>query len=105
MEESLSTAKVFVASLDQRKTQRISCSRPITLQTSDGREVLATCTDINSTGLGLDTGNVLRVGQRLELLLDTQDRVPLLVIYRMGNHYGLSALGSGEWLMELLPLQ
>lgn len=90
---------------DQRRIQRIPCSRPVKLLTSDDREVEALCTDLNSSGLGVDTSYVLSVGQRVELHIGEQSRVPLLVIYRMGNHYGLSALGGGENLLSLLPVQ
>lgn len=91
---------------DNRRTaERLPCRRSVRLETSDRRELSAICTDLNSGGIGIDTDRPLAVGQRLELLLDAQTRVPLLVIYRMGNHYGLSALGSGERLLELLPVQ
>jgi len=89
---------------NRRCNERIPCRRSVCLETSDRREIFATCTDLNSTGIGLDSDRILSVGQRLELLLDSQTRVPLLVIYRMGNHYGMSALSSGEKLMELLPV-
>lgn len=90
---------------EQRRIQRIPCSRPVKLLTSDDREVEALCTDLNSSGLGLDTRQILAVGQRVELLVGEQTRVPLLVIYRMGNHYGLSAITGGEKLLSLLPVQ
>ena len=90
---------------NRRSAERIPCHRSVRLETSDGRELQVICTDLNSGGIGIDTERLLRVGQRLELLLDGQTRVPLLVIYRMGNHYGLSALGLGERLVELLPVQ
>jgi hypothetical protein len=105
MEDSISRREISpAATLDQRRRQRIPCTRPVTLVTSDDRYINALCTDLNSTGIGLDSDRILSVGQRLELLLDSQTRVPLLVIYRMGNHYGMSALSSGEKLMELLPV-
>jgi hypothetical protein len=90
---------------DRRGTERIPCRRSIRLETSDRRELFAVCTDLNNGGIGIDSERVLRVGQRLELVLESQTRVALLVIYRMGDHYGLSALGPGERLMELLPVQ
>ena len=91
--------------VDQRRIQRVPCSRPVKLLTSDDREVEAVCTDLNSTGLGIDSRQILTVGQRVELQVGNDSRVPLLVIYRMGNHYGLSALGAGERLLALLPVQ
>jgi hypothetical protein len=48
------------------------------------------------------------VGQRLQLQLEQngseQTHVPLMVIYRMGKHYGLSILASNHNLLELLPM-
>ena len=105
MREALVASRSAYKSDNRRAAERIPCRRSVCLETSDRRELSAICTDLNSGGIGIDTDRLLRVGQRLELLLDGQTRVPLLVIYRMGNHYGLSALGLEERLLELLPVQ
>ncbi len=93
----------------KRKTERVYCQRPVQLRTSDNREFTAACTDVNLSGIGIDSEKVLSVGQRLELLLPevegAQKRVPMLVIYRMNNHYGLSALAAAENVVQLLPVQ
>ncbi len=105
--EEYNAGKVEICpgSAERRATARIPCARPVLLRTVDNREISATCTDLNSTGVGVDTDRVLAVGQRVQLMLDKETSISLLVIYRMGNHYGLTALGSGERLMELLPVQ
>ena len=94
-----------VGTTELRNSERVYCQRPVRLLTSDRREFAALCTDVNQSGIGLDSKRVLAVGQRVELMLGAEERVPLLVIYRMGDHYGLSALGSYERLLELLPTQ
>lgn len=91
--------------LDQRRAERIYCQRMVRLKTSDHREFDGICTDVNRTGIGLDSDWILAVGQRVELLLARGQRVPMLVIYRMGKHYGLSALKKTEAVLELLPQQ
>lgn len=94
---------------EQRKTDRIPILRPVRLQTSDGMEFEALCTDVNLSGIGLDSDRLLRVGERLLLLIKSRDgvpgSVPMMVIYRMGKHYGLSALASLDDVLELLPVQ
>ena len=105
MREAFLASRIAFNPDNRRTSERIPCRRSVRLETSDLRELSALCTDLNSTGIGIDSERVLKVGQRLELLLDAQTRVPLLVIYRLDNHYGLSALSSGERLMELLPVQ
>jgi hypothetical protein len=93
---------------EMRKTDRIPVRREIHLCTSDHREFAAVCTDVNLSGIGIDSDRVLKVGQRLQLELTVKGgsevQVPLMVIYRMGKHYGLSTLGSNYDLLELLPI-
>ncbi len=93
---------------ESRKTDRISVRREVQLRTSDRRLLTVLCTDVNLSGIGIDTERVLKVGQRLEIELTLkngeQARVPLMVIYRMGKHYGLSTLTSAYDLLELLPI-
>ncbi|HET9698607.1 MAG TPA: PilZ domain-containing protein [Terriglobales bacterium] len=93
---------------DSRKTDRIAVRREVQLRTSDQRILTALCTDVNLSGIGIDTERVLKVGQRLEIELKLKNgdtaRVPLMVIYRMGKHYGLSTLTSAYDLLELLPI-
>jgi hypothetical protein len=92
-----------------RKTDRFPVMREVQLRTSDNQEFSALCTDVNLSGIGLDSERLLRVGQRIELLIKSKDGspgcVPMMVIYRMGKHYGLSALASLEEILELLPVQ
>jgi hypothetical protein len=95
----------LLGTIEQRNSERVYCQRPVQLRTSDRREFAGLCTDVNQSGIGLDSKRVLAVGQRLELMINAERRVPMLVIYRMGDHYGLSALGSYEMLLELLPRQ
>jgi PilZ domain len=94
---------------DLRRTDRIPVLRQVQFRTSDQAEFAALCTDVNLGGIGIDCEHVLRVGQRLELLINTKDgrasAVPMMVIYRMGKHYGVSALASLDEVLELLPLQ
>ena len=96
------------AQREARKTDRISVRREVQLRTSDKRLLTAFCTDVNLSGIGIDSDRVLKVGQRVEIELKLtngdQARVPLMVIYRMGKHYGLSTLSSAYDLLELLPL-
>jgi hypothetical protein len=96
-------AMPYSGTVDSRQTERIYCERLVQLRTSDKREFAATCTDVNRSGIGVECERVLAVGQRVELLLARDQRVPMLVMYRMGQHYGLSALGSFEAMLELLP--
>ena len=91
--------------IEKRITERIFCQRVVRLRTSDHRELTATCTDVNGSGIGVDSDHVFAVGQRVELLLSQDRRVPMLVVYRMGQHYGLSALGAHESVLELLTKQ
>ncbi len=90
--------------VEERRTDRIACLRQVRLETSDGWTFAATCTDINRTGIGMECDHVLKVGQRVEMILSDNHRVPMMIIYRMGHHYGLSALSSFEKVLELLPL-
>jgi PilZ domain len=94
-----------MGTIEQRRSERVYCQRSVQLRTSDQREFSGVCTDVNQSGIGIESKRVLAVGQRLELILAGQKRVPMLVIYRMADHYGLSALGSFEALLELLPKQ
>jgi PilZ domain len=91
--------------LQQRKTERVYCNRPVHLRTSDAREFTALCTDVNGSGIGVESERVLAVGQRIELMLSGEERVPMMVMYRMSQHYGLSALGSFEAVLDVLPKQ
>ncbi len=94
--------------LNARRTERIPVMRNVGLRTSDGREFTALCTDVNQSGIGIDSDYMLRVGQKITMEVTTRvgDRktVPFLVIYRMGQHYGLCALGWLEDVLELLPI-
>ena len=95
--------------INRRRLERVTVMREVNLRTSDGWQFSAMCTDVNLGGIGLETEHVLKVGQRLELELTTHNgcvqQVPLMVIYRMGTHYGLSAIASLDELLELLPEQ
>jgi hypothetical protein len=94
---------------DFRHSARIHCRVPITLRTSDGRDISAVCLDVNRNGIGIESQHVFTVGQRLNLLVAKSkgdpSLVPMLVIYRMDKHYGLSALGAFEEVLNLLPAQ
>jgi len=94
---------------EKRRSQRIFCRVPVTLRAYDGREIPATCLDVNFNGVGLETEGPLAVGQRIELLVRRRDGevtpVPMLVIFRMEKHYGLSALDAYEDILELIPTQ
>ena len=95
---------------EQRRSNRLPVMRTVKLRTSDGWAFQALCTDLNQSGIGVDSERVLKVGQRVNLEIATPEGpfepVKLLVIYRMGNHYGLSVLGgAAERLLELLPEQ
>ena len=96
-------------SAERRRSTRIPCRVSVILRKSDGRDLDAVCIDVNSSGIAIETENHLAVGQRLKLLLrkgsgETKP-VPLLVMYRMEKHYGLSALEGPEDLLDLIPLQ
>ena len=94
---------------DKRRSSRIFCRVPVTLRAYDGREISATCLDVNFNGVGLETDGPLSVGQRVELLVRKRGGevtpVPMLVIFRMERHYGLSALDAYEDVLELIPAQ
>lgn len=94
---------------ERRQLERVTVMRPVDLRTSDGWHFSGMCTDVNLGGIGLDSDHVLKVGQRIELELKRRDgrqsQIPLMVIYRMGNHYGLSAIASLDELLELFPQQ
>ena len=94
---------------DRRRSSRVHCHVPVTLQSSDGRDIPAVCLDVNSNGVGVETEHRLAVGQRVELLVRKKNgkiaRVPMLVIFRMEKQYGLSALDSYEDVLELIPVQ
>ncbi len=95
--------------LDSRRTPRVPCRVPVTLHRSDGREVQAICTDVNASGIATESDSVLAVGERVKLLVQKRDGevrpIPMLVMYRMERHYGLSALDGFEDVLELLPTQ
>jgi len=92
---------------EKRQSTRIFCNVPVQLQTSDGGEFSATCLDVNHNGVGIECGRVLTVGQRVHLMVPGRGNatVPMLVIYRMDKHYGLSALGGFEEVLNLIPMQ
>ncbi|HUN87965.1 MAG TPA: PilZ domain-containing protein [Terriglobales bacterium] len=94
---------------EKRRSERIFCRVPVTLRSYDGREIPATCLDVNFNGVGLETEGPLSVGQRIELLVRKRNGdvtpVPMLVIFRMEKHYGLSALDAYEDVLELIPTQ
>jgi len=94
---------------DRRHSPRVYCHVPVTLRYSDGREIEATCLDVNRTGVGIETHNRLTVGQRLQLLVPQKDGeatvVPMLVMFRMNTHYGLSALDAHDRVLDLIPTQ
>ena len=93
---------------ENRATERLPVHREVRFQTSDKREFNAVCTDVNMSGIGIDRDRILKVGQRLELTIEAaagrELKLPLMVIYRMGRHYGLSALGNSDELLGLIPL-
>jgi PilZ domain len=97
-----------LAVAENRATERISVQREVRFRTSDKREFSAMCTDVNFGGIGIDCDRILKVGQRLELSVERPDggevKVPMMVIYRMGRHYGLSALANSDGLLELVPV-
>jgi hypothetical protein len=94
---------------DLRRSPRVSCRVPVTLQASDGGYIQATCLDVNFNGVGIKTESALTIGQRLQLLARTHDggttAVPMLVIFGMEKHYGLSALEACEEVLDQIPLQ
>lgn len=94
---------------EKRRSARVHCRVPVTMRTSNGRDFTATCLDVNFNGVGIETDFTLSVGQRLELFVRKNDgstvAVPMLVIFRMDKHYGLSALDAYEDILELIPLQ
>jgi len=94
---------------EKRRTPRVYCRVPVTLRSSDGRDISATCMDVNYNGVGIESEHKLSVGQRLELLVRKNDGkvtpVPMLVMFRMDKHYGLSALDAFEDVLDLIPLQ
>jgi hypothetical protein len=94
---------------DLRRSPRLSCRVPITLQAPDGRYIEAMCLDVNYNGVGIKTESELKVGQRLQLLARTNDggttAVPMLVIFSMEKHYGLSALEACEEVLDQIPMQ
>lgn len=91
---------------ERRHLDRITVMRPVTLRSSNRSEFTGVCTDVNLGGIGLETDYVLKVGQRVELELTSADArkqcVPMMVIYRMGKHYGLSAIAPLDELVQLL---
>ncbi len=90
---------------EARKTDRIAVRRNVEFRTSDGWPFTALCTDVNLSGVGIDSDHVLKVGQRVNLQLREGKQIPMIVIYRMASHYGLSALASLDDVLELLPIQ
>jgi hypothetical protein len=94
---------------DLRRSPRTSCHVPITLRASDGGYIEAICLDVNYNGVGIKTEGALTVGQRLQLLARTNDggttAVPMLVIFSMEKHYGLSALEASEEILEQITMQ
>lgn len=92
---------------DSRRTPRVPCRVPVTLRRSDGRDVPAICTDVNASGIATESESILAVGERVKLLVHKHNGevrpVPMLVMYRMERHYGLSALDGFEDVLELLP--
>jgi hypothetical protein len=91
------------SAVDLRHSERMYCQASLRLRTSDGLEFPAMCTDITRTGVGVDCERVLAVGQRVELLVSDKRMVAMMVIYRMADHYGLSAVGACDALLEILP--
>ncbi len=96
-------------SQDKRRSARIPCRVPVTLRSTDGRDIQAICLDVNQDGIGIETYNQLAVGQRLELLVPKGNgdvkTVPMLVMFRMKTHFGLSALAAHEHVLDLIPTQ
>jgi hypothetical protein len=93
---------------NRRRSARVYCRVPVTLRSSDGRDIQATCLDVNHNGIGIETHNQLAVGQRLQLLVPKNGdvkAVPMLVMFRMNTHYGLSALDAYEHVLDLIPTQ
>lgn len=94
---------------ENRRTPRVPCRVPVTLRRSDGRDVPALCVDVNASGIATESDSVFAVGERVKLLVRKRGGevkpVPMLVMYRMERHYGLSALDGFEDVLELLPTQ
>jgi hypothetical protein len=94
---------------EKRRSPRVYCRVPVTLRTAEGNYVAATCLDVNYNGVGIETDGDLKVGQRLQLLARRNDGgltpVPMLVIFRMQKHYGLSALDAWEDVLKQIPYQ
>jgi hypothetical protein len=93
---------------DHRHSNRIPCRIEVHLRGSDGQEYAAICVDVNRNGIGIESQQVFAVGQRLNLVIRKSSEttlVPMLVIYRMDKHYGLSALGAYDQVLNLLPHQ
>ena len=94
---------------DRRRSTRVACNVSVKLRASDGRDIEATCLDINQNGVGIETHNQLSVGQRLELLVSKQNGevtpVPMLVMFRMNTHYGLAVLDGQRHILDLIPTQ
>jgi hypothetical protein len=94
---------------EQRRSPRIYCRVPVQLRASDGRDFTAMCIDVSANGIGVQSNLLLGVGLRLHLVVPKPNGdislVPMLVIYRMENHYGLSALGAYKDVLDLIPMQ
>jgi hypothetical protein len=94
---------------DKRRSPRVYCRVPITLQTFDGEYISATCLDVNYNGVGIETDGGLKIGQRLKLLARKNDGgltpVPMQVVFGMEKHYGLSALDVYEEVLAEIPYQ
>ena len=94
---------------ESRATRRVPVMRQVKVRASDGWEFVGLCTDVNLSGVGLETDHILKVGQRLEVEVHCRSgeliRIPMMVIYRMDRHYGLTTLSSPETVLELLPEQ
>jgi hypothetical protein len=92
---------------NRRRSHRVFCRVPVTLRSTDGRDISAICLDVNQNGVGIETHNQLAVGQRLQLLVPHKNGeispVPMLVMFRMNTHYGLSALDAYEQVLDLIP--
>jgi hypothetical protein len=92
------------SAVDLRRSERMYCQASLCLRTSDGLEFPGTCTDVTRTGVGIDCKRVLAVGQRVELLVSGKKAVAMMVMYRIADHYGLSAIGACDALLEIFPL-
>ncbi len=90
------------APADQRQHGRTAVSVPVRLRGCAPRWRHATCTDIGKGGLGVRTGEILAVGEVVEVeFLEAHSAITVRarVIYRQGQYYGLAFLDGSPRLL------